>query len=100
VDASDPKLPRSIPVATEGGGRVRGPDGAQIEAQKAYVLRSVNDPNEIVAFGFFEGDLESLRDDAAFRDVQRQRMEAMAPYIESVGADDIYEVIEEVTPPA
>ena len=38
--------------------------------------------------------------DADFREVQQKRMEAMAPSIESVGADDIYEVIEEITPPA
>ena len=69
-------------------------------AQKAYILRSLKDPNEIVAFGFFQGDLEGLRDDPKFREIQRQRMEAMAPHIDSVGADDIYEVIEEVTPPA
>jgi hypothetical protein len=72
------------------------PDGAQ----KAYILRSLNDPDEIVAFGFFEGSLDALRSDADFREVQRKRVEAMAPYIESVGADGIYEVLEEVTPPA
>jgi len=69
-------------------------------AKKAYILRNLSDSDEIVAFGFFEGDLDSLSSDPAFREVQRKRMEAMAPYIESVGADDIYEVIEEVTPPA
>jgi hypothetical protein len=69
-------------------------------AQKAYILRSLSDANEIVAFGFFDGELEALRSDPKFREVQRQRMEEMAPYIESVGADDIYEVIEEITPPA
>ena len=69
-------------------------------AQKAYILRNLSDPNEIVAFGFFDGDLESLMSDPAFREVQRQRMEAMAPHIESVGTDDIFEVVEEVTPPA
>jgi hypothetical protein len=66
----------------------------------AYILRNLNDPDEIVAFGFFEGDLEALRGDPRFREIQQQRMEAMAPYVESVGADDIYEVIDEVSPPA
>jgi hypothetical protein len=69
-------------------------------AQKAYILRNLSNPDEIVAFGFFDGDLDALRNDAEFREVQRKRVEAMAPYVESVGADDIYEVLEEVSPPA
>ena len=68
-------------------------------AQKAYIVRSLSDPDEVVAFGFFDGDLTAIRNDPAFADIQRKRMEAMAPYIESVGADGLYEVIEEVTPP-
>ncbi len=67
-------------------------------ARKAYILRNLNDPQEIIAFGFFEGDVAALRDDPHFRDVQRKRFEAMAPYVESTGADGIYEVAEEVTP--
>ncbi len=69
-------------------------------SRKAYILRNLNDPNEVIAFGFFEGDLTAMRDDASFQEMQRRRMEAMAPYIESIGADGIYEVVEEVTPPA
>ncbi len=67
-------------------------------SQKAYILRNLNDPNEVIAFGFFDGDLDAMRNDARFQEMQRQRMEAMAPYIESIGADGIYDVVEEVTP--
>jgi len=67
-------------------------------AGKAYILRSLNDPDEVIAFGFFSGDLDALRNDASFQDMQRVRMEAMAPHIKSVGADGIYEVVEEITP--
>jgi hypothetical protein len=75
------------------------PEGEWPEgAQKAYILRNVNDPDEIIAFGFFDGDIEAMGSDAQFQDVQQRRMEAMAPHIESVGADGLYEVIEEVTP--
>ncbi len=38
------------------------------------------------------------RNDAAFQDMQHQRMKPMAPYIESIGADGIYEVVEELSP--
>ena len=67
-------------------------------AGNAYILRNLNNPDEIIAFGFFEGDVDALRNDAGFQDLQRKRMEAMAPFIDSVGADGIYEVVEEIIP--
>ena len=67
-------------------------------AGKAYILRNLSDANEIIAFGFFEGDIETLRSNTEFQAMQRGRMEAMAPYVESTGADGIYEVVEELTP--
>ena len=70
------------------------PDGAQ----RAYILRNVNDPDEVIAFGFFEGDLAAVRDDPRFRDQQERRLAAMAAYVESIVADGIYEVVEEVSP--
>ena len=74
------------------------PDEWPEGAQKAYILRNVNDPNEIIAFGFFEGDFESLREDPSFQERQRARFQRMAAHVESTGADGIYEVIEQVTP--
>jgi hypothetical protein len=68
-------------------------------AQKAYIVRSLSDPDEVIAFGFFDGDLEALRNDSNFREAERKRSEAMAPHIDSIGADGLYEVVEEVTPP-
>ncbi len=63
-----------------------------------YILRNVNDPDEVIAFGFFEGDVSALRDDPDFASEQQQRLDAMAPFIESIGADGIYEVVEEFKP--
>jgi hypothetical protein len=80
--------------AWESGGEDQWPEGAG----NAYILRNVNDPDEVIAFGFFAGDMEALRDDPGFADMQRKRMEAMAPYVESIGADGIFEVVEELTP--
>ena len=68
-------------------------------AQKAYIVRSLSDPDEIVAFGLFDGDLNALMSNATFREAEQKRQAAMAPFVESVGADSIYEVIEEITPP-
>ncbi len=42
--------------------------------------------------------MEALRNDASFAETQRKRFEAMARHVESMGADAIYEVIEEITP--
>ena len=70
------------------------PEGAKM----AYILRNLNDPDEIVAFGFFEGDLASMRDDERFKEQQKTRFDRMAPYVDSTGADGVYEVIEVVEP--
>ena len=67
-------------------------------ARKAYILRNVDDPDEVIAFGFFDSDLAALRRDSATAERQRARFEKMAPYVESVGADGVYEVVEEVNP--
>lgn len=74
------------------------PDEWPEGAQKAYILRNLDDPDEIIAFGFYEGDLTQRRTDARMQEMQRSRFERMAPYVESTGADGVYEVIEEVTP--
>ena len=72
------------------GDRADWPEGV-----RAYVARSSSDPDEIVAFGLIErDDLSDLRSEMA--EEQHARAEAMAPYIDSVGADGFYEVIDEV----
>ena len=74
------------------------PDEWPEGGQKAYILRNVDDPDEIIAFGFYEGDLTQRRNEPSMQEMQRTRLERMAPYVESTGADGTYEVIEEVTP--
>jgi hypothetical protein len=66
----------------------------------AYILRNVDDPDEVIAFGFFEGDLASARRDPEIEEIQRKRFEDMAPHVASTGADGVYEVVEVVTPAA
>ena len=66
------------------------PENAQV-----YILRNRKDPDEIIAFGMIDGDIDQIT--GSFdEDKERQRQEAMDPYIESTGADGIYEVIEEI----
>jgi hypothetical protein len=70
------------------------------EFEKAYILRKLGDENEVIAFGFFAGDVEAARADPAVQQEMQRRADAMAPYIDSVGADGVYEVVDEVTPPS
>ena len=67
------------------------------EGVHAYILRNVNDPNEIIAFGMTERSIEEIRRE--IDEDQQARVEAMAPYVESIGADGLYEVIDEVEKP-
>ena len=66
------------------------------ENAEVYILRNRKDPDEIIAFGLIEGDIDQIM--SGFDEEQeRKRQEAMAPYIESTGADGIYEVIERIS---
>ena len=64
------------------------------EGVKAYILRKVSDPDEVIAFGFFDGtmdELEALRPDA---DSENARQARMAPHIDNQFADGVYEAVE------
>lgn len=67
------------------------PEGAQV-----FIVRNTKDPDEVIAFGLFEGDLEEMRK-TMNPETENKRREAMEPHIESVGADGMYEVVEHVT---
>ncbi len=66
------------------------------EGVHAYILRNMNAPDEIIAFGLTDRSPDELRSDD-FQQEQQARNEAMAPHIESIGADGFYEVIDEIT---
>jgi hypothetical protein len=73
-----------------------GPDDEDMpEGVEVFILRNLKDENEIIAFGLFEGDPEEIRA-MMDPDEERKRQEAMAPHIESIGADGIFEVIERI----
>ncbi|HLM86003.1 MAG TPA: hypothetical protein VK272_07445 [Solirubrobacteraceae bacterium] len=61
------------------------------------MVRGVQDPDEVICFGFFDGTLEELRANAAQVGYQDQQA-TIAPYVESVGADGFYEVVEDRMP--
>jgi hypothetical protein len=64
------------------------------EGVRAYILRKIDDPDEVIAFGFWEGTregLEAMRPEAGQEETRQSRM---APFIESQFADGAYEVVE------
>lgn len=61
------------------------------------MVRNVENPDEVIAFGFFDGSAERLREVAATEGYAEQ-IERIAPFVESVGADGLYEVVEERIP--
>jgi hypothetical protein len=64
------------------------------------MVRNTDDPDEVICFGFFDGTADELRESAA-QHGYREQMEAIEPYVASVGADGLYEIVEEfVAPPA
>ena len=69
----------------------------------AYIARNQDDENEVAAFGFLDlsvDALEALRDDPEFLTNEARRMERISAFEESVILNAIYEVAEEIRPPA
>lgn len=60
------------------------------------MLRNAENPDEVVCFGFVGGTVDELRasSDAAGR---AEQLEAVALFVEAVGADGLYEIVEEFT---
>jgi heme-degrading monooxygenase HmoA len=60
------------------------------------MLRNAQNPEEVVCFGFYDGTIEQLRaseTDLGYDEQQR----AIAPFVESVGTDGLFEVAVEYT---
>lgn len=62
-----------------------------------YALRNVDDPDEVITFGLFEGTAEDLRSMQGDRGYDERRAKT-DELVESVGADSVYEVVEHRTP--
>jgi hypothetical protein len=75
------------------------PDDWPSQWEKAYHVRNVHDENEVISFGFFNGTLEELQATRPGGGGEEERQRRMAEFVDSTGADGLYEVIEEVGPP-
>ncbi len=77
-------------------------DGADAENMpegwlRFNMVRNAEDPDEVICFGFFDTDAAGMRAKAAQGGYAEQQA-AIAPFVESVGADGLYEVVEDRTP--
>jgi hypothetical protein len=50
----------------------------------------------VICFGLFDGTVEELRGSGAYSEYDEQ-LAAITPFVESVGADGMYEVVEHQT---
>jgi hypothetical protein len=58
------------------------------------MIRNTESPDEVICFGFFDGSVDELRRTAAEQGYPEQ-LEATTPFVESIGADGLYEIIED-----
>lgn len=61
------------------------------------MLQNAENPDEVISFGFFDGSVEQLRE-VASKEGYEEQLERIVPFVESVGADGLYEVVEERIP--
>lgn len=73
--------------------RGAGPDEIPEGWVRFSMVRNVENPDEVICFGVFDGDVEGLRASAA--EGYQDQLAAVAPYVESVGTDGLYEVVED-----
>jgi hypothetical protein len=72
-------------------------DDSQVPAgwKHFYALQKVGDENEVITFGFFDGSLDELRASQQDNGEYDRRRAAADEFIESVGTDGVFEVVEE-----
>jgi hypothetical protein len=64
------------------------PSGSQF-----FMVRNSDDPDEVICFGLFDGTLEELRNSDLYSGYDEQ-LEKIKPFVEAVGTDGMYEVVE------
>jgi hypothetical protein len=70
------------------------PDGSEGWRQ-FYALRNVENKDEVITFGFFDGSLDDLRSRQATGGGYGRRRQATDPFVESKVVDGVYEVLAE-----
>ena len=75
------------------------PEGDLPEGVRAiYHARNLKDPDEVISFGLFEGDQDTVAQVRGDEDAELRRQDAMAAFTQNVPLEGVYEVIEEIKP--
>jgi hypothetical protein len=61
------------------------------------MVRSTTDPDEVICFGFFDGTVDELRASAE-KFGYEQQVGAISPFVESVGTDGFFDIVEDRVP--
>jgi hypothetical protein len=69
------------------------PDGAVI-----YHARNVKDEDEVISFGIFPVEKASIGEIRGPEEDELKRQEAIAPHVQDIPLEGVYEVIEEIKP--
>ncbi len=67
--------------------------------KRGYHLRSLDDPDEVISFGFYDAtmeEFEAIRDDPQWLAAEERRLHRLAPLQESMRIGGVYEVAEEI----
>ena len=68
---------------------------------RAYHVRNQDNPDEVITFGFFEGDaddIEAMRDDPEWMAGEERRLRRITPLEDSIELSGVYEVVDEIVP--
>lgn len=61
-----------------------------------FMVRNTENPDEVICFGLFNGTREELRESDLYSGYDEQ-LSKIAPFVDAVGTDGMYEVIEHET---
>jgi hypothetical protein len=79
------------------GGGDEAPEGLP-EGSVVYHARNIKDENEVISFGIFDVDRDSLDVVRGSAEDEAKREEEIAKYVHDTPLEGIYEVVEELHP--
>jgi len=73
------------------------PEGSEMPpgTVAVYHAKNVKDENEVISFGLFDADAETVRGDES---EELKRQDAIAQFVEDIPLEGVYEVVEEMRP--
>lgn len=80
-----------------GGGSNETPEGLP-EGSVVYHARNIKDEDEVISFGIFDVDRNSLDVVRGSAEDEAKRQEDIAKYVHDIPLEGVYEVVEELRP--